>query len=703
MDAGSTGTRVHVCRYTEAANPEHQYPAVDLPCAIRDTEPGLSAYAARGEGVEESLRPLVDFALEQVPGPLRASTPIGLLATAGLRLLPPVQSEALLGVVRRVLGGSGFGFRPDWVRVLSGEAEGLYAWAAINYAAGRLQAMAEAKHARQRSPSGPPPLAPLGVLELGGASMQVTVMPWEKLPHGQAHRLDLPGVQGPLYTHSFLGYGIQVAWFREAMLVQQRGTNATDPCMLRGYGTPGQGGIEGSGDYDQCAVLAAQLLEGGGEQEQEPTQGKLLVANGTELAALEPKGCRYVRCAMGGQFLPSLAPPEGQSRATDGGKAKGRAGGRSSAQGYRLQATESFYYILKHLGLPPNATLGALQAAGRAFCQRPWAEVQRELVAGQGVAEEYALKVCFGAAWVHALLSKGLALSPREAAHLRFTNTVARPDGTKVEVNWVLGALLVEVVGGGQSSALGAARMDGGKSAADASSEAPAGEQPRQGTGADGTEPGAQDGSGGFGDQGHKHVLEGAGGNDRVAVVTVSTGAAARAAVPAAGGPWSLHGVVFMCAAVFAVAALVACAHWDAVTVKRRLGVLAGFARLQSQLQLELQGGHAAPGSGPGLGGVVGAVDLSGGSPSVSGGGAWGIRGSTQWTGGGADRSGSGVWRPAAGASGVSAREVLGEREGSRGALSMASSGPKLLLTPLESRMVLSGGMEQRGGLRVPY
>ncbi len=23
--------------------------------------------------------------------------------------------------------------------------------------------------------------------------MQVTVMPWEKLPHGQAHRLDLPG------------------------------------------------------------------------------------------------------------------------------------------------------------------------------------------------------------------------------------------------------------------------------------------------------------------------------------------------------------------------------------------------------------------------------------------------------------------------------------------------------------------------------
>ncbi len=267
----------------------------------------------------------------------------------------------------------------------------------------------------------------------------------------------------------------------------------------------------------------------------------------------------------------------------------------------------------------------------------------------------------------------------------------------------MLGALLVEVVGGGQPSALGAAGTDGGGSAAVAAGEAPADEQPRQDTGADGTEAAARDGSGDLGEHGHNYALGGAEGNEHVSVVTVSTGAAAKAAVAAAGGPWSLHGVVFMCAAIFAVAALVACAHWDAVTVKRRLGVLAGFARLQSQLQLELQGGHAAPGSGPGLGGVVGAGDLSGGSPGVSGGGAWGVRGSTQWTGGGADRSGSGVWRPATGASGISAREVLWEREGSRAALSTVSSGPKLLLTPLESRMVLSGGIEQRGGPRVPY
>ncbi len=129
------------------------------------------------------------------------------------------------------------------------------------------------------------------------------------------------------------------------------------------YGTPGQGGIEGSGDYDQCAALAAQLLEGGGAPEQEPAPGKLLVANGTEVvAAPEPKACRYVRCAMGGQFLPNLAPPEGQSRATDGGKTKGRAGGRSSVQGYRLQATESFYYVLKvRLGLAPKC-VGDAQA-----------------------------------------------------------------------------------------------------------------------------------------------------------------------------------------------------------------------------------------------------------------------------------------------------------------------------------------------------
>jgi Golgi nucleoside diphosphatase len=75
----------------------------------------------------------------QVPEASRSATPIHLLATAGLRLLPKQQSEEVLNTVREVLGKSGFLFSPEWARILPGELEGLYAWAAFNYASGALQ------------------------------------------------------------------------------------------------------------------------------------------------------------------------------------------------------------------------------------------------------------------------------------------------------------------------------------------------------------------------------------------------------------------------------------------------------------------------------------------------------------------------------------------------------------------------------------
>ena len=62
-----------------------------------------------------------------------------LLATAGLRLLSRNTSEAILMKCRAALLLSGFKFEPGYARVLPGQLEGLYAWAAVNYAAGTLQ------------------------------------------------------------------------------------------------------------------------------------------------------------------------------------------------------------------------------------------------------------------------------------------------------------------------------------------------------------------------------------------------------------------------------------------------------------------------------------------------------------------------------------------------------------------------------------
>ncbi|GIL52170.1 hypothetical protein Vafri_8106 [Volvox africanus] len=460
IDAGSSGSRVHVYGYRPAIHRSHNlasgYPVVRLPGVVQRVTPGLSEFAPDGEGVAESLKPLIEFAQEKVPPPLHATTSIRLMATAGLRMLPEEQREAVLGAVRRLLAASGFRFRPKWARVISGNEEGLFAWAGINYAAGRLQALAQeqATSPRQKDPAvlaGRAAATTLAVLELGGASMQLTLMPWEPLPRGLGTILALPGVDRPLYTHSFLGYGLQVAWFREAMLVQQGGENSTDPCLYPGY-TSYQSGVVGSGDFDECVVLAEQLLK----VNNAATTNATTTTNATGTAnsnSSTTSGCSFVRCSIGDEYLPLLAPEDrlggyGSAALLDpvGSGSKGPGSGfHSGSGGYLIMATESFYYTMDRLGLPPNASLESLRTAGKRFCSRPWSDVERELVLGRGVSEEYILKVCFGSAYIYTLLKQGFRMGSREATYLRFSNQVERPDGSLVEVNWVLGALLVEL------------------------------------------------------------------------------------------------------------------------------------------------------------------------------------------------------------------------------------------------------------------
>lgn len=82
-------------------------------------------------------------------------------------------------------------FRPAVVS--AGQLEGVYAWIAANYAAGKLHGGAAGD-----------PLETIGVLEMGGASMQATFVPGNAVPSEFEYRLELAGRRFVLYTHSFL-------------------------------------------------------------------------------------------------------------------------------------------------------------------------------------------------------------------------------------------------------------------------------------------------------------------------------------------------------------------------------------------------------------------------------------------------------------------------------------------------------------------
>lgn len=137
LDAGSTGTRVHVFHYS--ADARSSYAVLKLPEPKLKIEPGLSSFADNAAGAGASLHPLLAFAEQHVPASQQATTPVYLMATAGLRLVPPAAAEMILDQCRAALSASAFMFKPEWASIISGISEGVYGWIAANYAAGVLQ------------------------------------------------------------------------------------------------------------------------------------------------------------------------------------------------------------------------------------------------------------------------------------------------------------------------------------------------------------------------------------------------------------------------------------------------------------------------------------------------------------------------------------------------------------------------------------
>lgn len=74
-----------------------------------------------------------------IPKEFWARTPLVLKATAGLRLLLPMEAENLLNEVRDVFLRSGFSVKDDAVEIMDGIDEGIYSWFTINFLLSKLK------------------------------------------------------------------------------------------------------------------------------------------------------------------------------------------------------------------------------------------------------------------------------------------------------------------------------------------------------------------------------------------------------------------------------------------------------------------------------------------------------------------------------------------------------------------------------------
>lgn len=196
VDAGSTGSRVHVYLFDTCVSP----PAL-LKEEFKMLKPGLSSFDTDTKGAAASLDPLLDFALQFVPKEKQACTPVAVKATAGLRLLGTEKSQAILKEVRNHLE-SDYPFAVvagDGVSIMEGKDEGVYAWITANYLLGNIGS-------KEKTPTA-------AVFDLGGGSTQIVFEPeiansGKMIEGDHKYEFSFGDRDFVLYQYSHLGYGL---------------------------------------------------------------------------------------------------------------------------------------------------------------------------------------------------------------------------------------------------------------------------------------------------------------------------------------------------------------------------------------------------------------------------------------------------------------------------------------------------------------
>lgn len=212
IDAGSTGSRIHVYRFNNCGStPELENEDFKM-TEKKEGGSGLSSYKENAEGAAKSLDVLMEEAMKKVPDEYKSCSPVAVKATAGLRRLGQEMSENILKAVRnRLETAYPFPVVSDemgGVQIMDGKDEGVYAWITTNYLLGKI--------------GGPDKSPTAAVFDLGGGSTQIVFQPTFKdspsggmpetlAPGDHKYDLEFGGREFSLYQHSHLGYGLMAA------------------------------------------------------------------------------------------------------------------------------------------------------------------------------------------------------------------------------------------------------------------------------------------------------------------------------------------------------------------------------------------------------------------------------------------------------------------------------------------------------------
>lgn len=218
-----------------------------------ETEPGLSSFASDPDNAGPSLKPLLDAAKKYVPADSWSSTRLWVKATAGVRSVESGELQPLVKSVDAYLAKSeNCPFKSEGFDILAGEEEAIFAWTTVNSLTKSLEE----------------PAKRVGILELGGSSMQIAFTPIGDV-FSNKFSFYVGSQRTSLYAHSYPQFGMNDMVDRAKMASIPEGHDAAEPvdfpCFNSGWSEPWEVEgttytFKGTGDFTKCSAIVDDLL-----------------------------------------------------------------------------------------------------------------------------------------------------------------------------------------------------------------------------------------------------------------------------------------------------------------------------------------------------------------------------------------------------------------------------------------------------------
>ncbi|KAL8950621.1 MAG: hypothetical protein Q9222_003352 [Ikaeria aurantiellina] len=406
---------------------------------------GVSSFGEKPDRIgPDHLHELFEHALKFIPKAAVPETPIFLLATAGMRLLPDSQRSRLLAEMCSYTRSQTSFLIPDCTsnfQVIPGSTEGLYGWVAANYLLGGFDSPKDHDHGKGHHT--------YGFLDMGGASAQIAFAPnaTEAERHAndltllRLRTLDGAPAEYRIFVTTWLEYGVNEARRRYVEQLQKESgksdsTELQDPCLPKGLTTTTKGDILlpgsktvdgktpsllGTGDFQECLKMTYPLLDKDAPCEDEPC-----LLHGVHVPAIDFDVNHFVGVSEYWHTTHEVFEMAHKDKAYD-------------FQTYQERVEE--------------------------FCSKDWHDLQAGIKKhdwGKKVTKDKAIEICFKASWLISILHDGIGI-PRvgiekapasehngtkevldNAKEKGFTDSFQAVDKiADTEVSWTLGKMVI--------------------------------------------------------------------------------------------------------------------------------------------------------------------------------------------------------------------------------------------------------------------